>query len=131
MAMGLAADGERVIASPILDSGSLAVTTFSPTSLGDRCVPGGVSFLYRFDLSGGFSQDAFAGQLPVVVGRRVSPGSVGGLPPLYDALDPSGLPIVHSMNAADVKNMLTIRSTRWTPRNRELCSKAPPACVRT
>ena len=48
----LVADGERVIASPILDSGSLAVTSFSPTSLGDRCVPGGVSFLYRFDLSG-------------------------------------------------------------------------------
>ena len=103
---GMAADGERVIASPILDSGVLAVTSFSPTSLGDRCVPGGVSFLYRFDLSGGFSQDAFAGQLPVVVGRRVSPGSVGGLAPLYDALDPSGLPIVHSMNAGDVKNML-------------------------
>ena len=48
----MVADGERVIASPILDSGSLAVTTFSPTSLGDRCVPGGVSFLYRFDLAG-------------------------------------------------------------------------------
>ena len=99
-------DGERVIASPILDSGSLAVTTFSPTSLGDRCVPGGVSFLYRFDLSGAFTQNAFAGQGAVVVGRRVSPGSVGGLPPLYDAIDPSGLPAIHAMSDTDVKTML-------------------------
>ncbi len=103
----LAADGERVIASPILDSGSLAVTSFSPTSLGDRCVPGGVSFLYRFDLSGAFSQNAFAGQGADVVGRRVSPGSVGGLPPLYDAIDPSGLAAIHAMSDADVKAMLT------------------------
>jgi type IV pilus assembly protein PilY1 len=103
----LAADGERVVASPILDSGSLAVTSFSPTSLGDRCVPGGVSFLYRFDLSGAFTQNAFAGQGATVVGRRVSPGSVGGLPPLYDGIDPSGLPAIHSMTDADVKTMLT------------------------
>lgn len=100
------ADGERVIASPILDSGSLAVTTFSPTSLGDRCVPGGVSFLYRFDLSGQFTQNQFGGQLPDVIGRRVSPGSVGGLPPLYDAVDPSGLPPIDAMNDAQVKAML-------------------------
>jgi type IV pilus assembly protein PilY1 len=103
---GGTADGERVIASPILDSGVLAVTTFSPTSLGDRCVPGGVSFLYRFDLSGGFTQVAFGGQGAAVVGRRVSPGSVGGLPPLYDSLDPSGLPPVHTMDEAQVKAML-------------------------
>jgi len=102
----MAADGERVIASPILDSGSLAVTTFSPTSLGDRCVPGGVSFLYRFDLAGTFTQDQFANQGGLVVGRRVSPGSVGGLPPLYDAIDPTGLPTIHEMSNADVKAML-------------------------
>ncbi len=121
-------DGERVIASPILDSGSLAVTTFSPTSLGDRCVPGGVSFLYRFDLSGAFTQNAFAGQGAVVVGRRVSPGSVGGLPPLYDAVDPSGLLAIHSMTDADVKTMLTNPKYKMSG-NRALQQGATGVCA--
>ena len=112
---GMPANGERVVASPILDSGSIAVTTFSPTSLGDRCVPGGVSFLYRFDLSGRFGQTQFGGQLSDVVGRRVSPGSFGGLAPLYDAVDPSGLTPVDKMTDAEVKAMLATPKYKMDP----------------
>jgi hypothetical protein len=64
--------------------GSFA-STFSPTSLGDPCVPGGVSQLCRIDLAGGFTQSGFAGQGADSVCIQVDPGTVGGLVPLYEA----------------------------------------------
>lgn len=105
-ATGVTPNGERIIASPILDAGVVALTSYSPTSLGDRCVPGGVSFLYRIDVSSRFSQAAYPGQGALVVGKQSAVGTAGGFQPMYDGIDPSGLPPVHQMSEADVKSMM-------------------------
>jgi type IV pilus assembly protein PilY1 len=101
---GGAAEGERVLVSPILDAGTLAVTTFAPTTGTDQCVPGGVSYLYRFNLSGNLAQSGFL-NVANAVGRRIQPGLVSSAPPLYEAVGGAG-PSLDSMNAADVKTML-------------------------
>ena len=58
---GGSAEGERVLAAPILDGGVLSFTTFAPTSGTDQCVPGGASYLYRLNLGGGITENGFAG----------------------------------------------------------------------
>jgi type IV pilus assembly protein PilY1 len=99
-------NGERVIAPLVLDGGMLVVTTFAPESGTDACIPGGSSYLYRIDLAGGFTQGAFGSLGATTIGRRVNPGTVGGLVPLYQPVDP-GSTITNSMTADDVKTMLS------------------------
>ena len=101
----IASNGERVIAPLILDAGMLVVTTFSPENGTDPCIPGGSSYLYRLDLSGPFQRGAFGAEGAATVGYRVNPGTVGGLVPVYQPVDP-GATVVESMTAADVTTML-------------------------
>ncbi len=108
-----AANGERVIAPLLVDAGMLVVTSFAPESGTDRCVPGGTSYLYRFDLAGGFSSGAFGALGGVVIGRKVSPGVFGGLSPVYEPVN-YGATVNHSMTAADVKTMLSSPKYRIT-----------------
>jgi len=82
------ANGERVIASPIMVGGLLQVTSFAPTSQGDPCVPGGISYIYRLDLATSFNQSVFLNQLPNVVGLLQSPGSVAAAGVFYIGADP-------------------------------------------
>ncbi len=98
------AEGERVLAAPILDAGVLAVTTFAPTSGTDRCVPGGVSYLYRINLSGKLSDSGFL-NVANAAGRKIQPGLVSSAPPIHDPVPPSGSTI-DSMSAGDVKTMM-------------------------
>lgn len=98
------AEGERVLAAPFLDGGVIAFTTFAPTTGVDQCVPGGASYLYRFNLTGGLGQSGFLG-VTGAVGQRIVPGLVGSAPPLRDPVDPSGT-TVDSMSAADVTTMM-------------------------
>jgi len=84
------ANGERVIASPILVGGLLQVTSFASTTAGDPCVPGGVSYVYRLDLASTFNQSVFLNQLPNVVGVKLSPGTVSGSASFYLGANPGG-----------------------------------------
>jgi len=101
---GGTAEGERVLAAPILDAGVISFTTFAPTSGIDRCVPGGASYLYRLNLAAGLDQSGFV-NITAAVGRRIQPGLVSSAPPLYDPLAPTGTTI-DSMSAADVQTMM-------------------------
>lgn len=103
---GATANGERVIAPLILDAGMLVVTTFAPENGTDPCIPGGSSYLYRIDLAGGFTQGAFGSEGATTIGRRINPGTVGGLMPVYQPVDP-GPTVVESMTTTDVKTMLS------------------------
>jgi Tfp pilus tip-associated adhesin PilY1 len=106
---GGSAEGERVLVAPILDAGTLAVTTYAPTSGTDRCIPGGVSYLYRLNLSGDLAQSGFlttgGALIANAAGRRIQPGLVSSAPPLHEPVAPTGTTI-HTMSAADVKTML-------------------------
>ena len=84
-------NGERVIASPILNGGLLQVTSFAATTQGDPCVPGGVSYVYRLDLASTFGQSVFLNQLPNVVGIKQFPGSVAGSGVFYLGATPGGI----------------------------------------
>jgi type IV pilus assembly protein PilY1 len=100
------ADGERVVAAPIIDAGVMAFTSFAPTTGTDQCVPGGHSFLYRLNLAGNLCDPTFAGPLSTcTIGLKVQPGLVSTAPPIYDPVAPGGATI-DSMTAADVKTML-------------------------
>jgi type IV pilus assembly protein PilY1 len=99
------ADGERIIAPMVMDAGVLSLSTFSPTSSGDPCTPGGVSQLCRIDLAGGFTQSGFSGQGADSVCIRVDPGTVGGLVPLYEAAAVSGS-TVHTMTQDEIETMM-------------------------
>jgi type IV pilus assembly protein PilY1 len=114
---GGTAEGERVLAAPILDAGVLAVTTFAPTTGTDQCIPGGVSYLYRFNLAGNLTQSGFL-NVSNAVGRRIQPGLVSSAPPLHEPVPPTGM-VIDSMSVADVKTMMqnpkyTITSGRAT-----------------
>jgi type IV pilus assembly protein PilY1 len=100
-------NGERVIAPLILDGGMLVVSTFAPENGTDPCIPGGSSYLYRIDLVGGFAQGAFGAEGATTIGRRINPGTVGGLVPVYQPVDPGTATVVSSMTAGDVKTMLS------------------------
>ncbi|HQR20264.1 MAG TPA: PilC/PilY family type IV pilus protein [Burkholderiaceae bacterium] len=106
---GGTAEGERVLVAPILDAGTLAVTTYAPTSGTDQCIPGGVSYLYRLNLSGDLTQSGFLTTSGTTIanaaGRRIQPGLVSSAPPVHQAVAPTGT-LVDSMTAADVKTML-------------------------
>lgn len=99
-------EGERIIAPMILDAGVLVATSFAPQSGGDRCIPGGTSFLYRIDLAGAFSRGSFGTEGAVTIGRRVNPGSVGSLTPVYTPVDP-GVTIVENISAGTLDTMMT------------------------
>jgi type IV pilus assembly protein PilY1 len=101
-----APNGERVIAPMLVDAGMLVVTSFAPESGTDRCVPGGTSYLYRLDLSGGFGRGAFGALGGETIGRKVSPGVFGGMSPVFEAVSP-GATVNHSMTAADVTTMMS------------------------
>ena len=101
-----ASNGERVIAPLTLDAGMLVVTTFAPENGTDPCIPGGSSYLYRIDLAGGFTQGAFGTAGATTIGRRVNPGTVGGLVPLYQPVDP-GATVANVMTADEVKTMMS------------------------
>ena len=85
------ANGERIIASPIMVGGLLQVTSFAPTTQGDPCIPGGISYVYRLDLAGSFNQSVFMSQLPNVVGIQQSPGSVAGAGVFYLGANPGAM----------------------------------------
>ena len=91
---GGTAEGERVLVAPILDAGTLAVTTYAPTAGTDQCVPGGASYLYRFNLAGNLDSSGFlttGGTLIAnAAGRRIQPGLVSSAPPLHDPVAPTG-----------------------------------------
>ena len=98
-------EGERVVAAPVMDGGVMAFTSFAPTSAGDLCIPGGASYLYRLNLADTLASSGFI-NVPLSMGRRVQPGLINTAPPIY--LPQTPVPgSVDSMNAADVKNMLT------------------------
>jgi type IV pilus assembly protein PilY1 len=99
-------NGERIIAPLLLDAGFLVATSFAPESGTDRCIPGGSSFLYRLDLSGGFERGAFGTLGGVTIGRKTFTGVFGGMSPVYEAVN-HGATVNHSMTAADVKTMLS------------------------
>ncbi|MGZ8273421.1 MAG: pilus assembly protein [Burkholderiaceae bacterium] len=107
-----ALDGERIVAPMILDAGVLSVTSFSPESGTDQCVPGGVSYLYRIDLAGGFTRGSYGALGPTTIGRRFAPGTTGAMPPVFE-LGTAGPPI-HSMNASDVNTMMSNPKYRGT-----------------
>lgn len=86
-----AANGERIIASPIMVGGLLQVTSFAATSQGDPCIPGGISYIYRLDLASSFNQSVFLNQLPNVVGIQQSPGSVAGAGVFYLGANPGAM----------------------------------------
>jgi type IV pilus assembly protein PilY1 len=88
-------NGERIIAPMILDLGTLSVTSFTPESGTDLCVPGGTSYLYRIDLTGKFA----------LKGTQVHPGTAGAMMPFHEPID-YGSSVVETMNAAEVKSML-------------------------
>jgi type IV pilus assembly protein PilY1 len=106
---GGTAEGERVLVAPILDAGTLAVTTYAPTTGTDQCIPGGVSYLYRFNLAGDLTASGFLDSGGALIanaaGRRIQPGLVSSAPPLHEPVAPVGL-MVDSMTAADVKTMM-------------------------
>jgi type IV pilus assembly protein PilY1 len=106
---GGTAEGERLLVAPILDAGTLAVTTYAPTTGTDRCVPGGASYLYRLNLGSNLDSSGFlttGGTLIAsAAGRRIQPGLVSSAPPLHEPVAPSGTTI-DSMTAADVKTMM-------------------------
>jgi type IV pilus assembly protein PilY1 len=120
------ADGERVLAAPILDGGVVAFTTFAPTSGIDQCVPGGASYLYRLNLAGGLDQSGFL-NVANAVGRRIQPGLVSSAPPLHDPIDPTGT-IVDSMSAADVQTMMQNPKYRLSG-NRAVQQSATGTCA--
>jgi Tfp pilus tip-associated adhesin PilY1 len=100
------AEGERVLAAPILDAGVMSFTTFAPTTGGDPCIPGGTSYLYRLNIAGSITDNGFAGALGAgTVGRRIQPGLVSNAPPVYEPVTVGG-PTIDVMSAADVKTML-------------------------
>ena len=85
------ANGERIVASPILVGGLLQVTSFAATTQGDPCVPGGISYVYRLDLASSFNQSVFLNQLPSVVGIKQMPGSVSGSGVFYLGASPGAI----------------------------------------
>ena len=85
------ANGERVVASPILSGGLLQLTSFAPTSQGDPCIPGGISYVYRLDLASTFNQSVFLNQLPNVVGIKQQPGSIAEAGLFYLGAPPGGI----------------------------------------
>ena len=62
--IGSTGEGERVIASPIEDSGFVNVTSFVPTADNDPCSGSGKSFFYRLDIAGTFTRVPFTGITP-------------------------------------------------------------------
>lgn len=97
---------ERIIAPLILDAGVLVATSFTPEAAADRCIPGGTSYLYRVDLAGGFTRGSFGTEGAITIGRKVSPGTVGSLTPVYTPVDP-GTTLVHEMDSSKITDMLT------------------------
>jgi len=120
-------NGERVIAPLILDGGMLVATTFAPENGTDPCIPGGSSYLYRMDLAGGFTQGAFGTEGATTIGRRVNPGTVGGLVPVYQPIDP-GATVVNAMSASDVTTMLSSPKYRMSG-NQPVQQGATGTCV--
>ncbi|MGB3428578.1 MAG: PilC/PilY family type IV pilus protein [Burkholderiaceae bacterium] len=120
-------NGERVIAPLILDGGMLVVSTFAPENGTDPCIPGGSSYLYRIDLAGGFTQGAFGAEGATTIGRRVNPGTVGGLVPVYQPVDP-GPTVVDAMDASAVTTMLSNPKYRMSG-NRPVQQGATGTCV--
>jgi type IV pilus assembly protein PilY1 len=120
-------NGERVIAPLILDGGMLVVSTFAPESGTDPCIPGGSSYLYRIDLAGGFTQGAFGAEGATTIGRRVNPGTVGGLVPVYQPIDP-GPSVVNAMTATEVTTMLSSPKYR-KPGNQPVQQGPTGTCV--
>jgi type IV pilus assembly protein PilY1 len=103
---GGAADGERIIAPPILDAGILSVTSYVATTLGDECRPGANSYLYRFDLANDFERTSFLGVTDNrVVGKLIETGSVGGLSPVYEQIAAPG-PLADTMAESDLTTLL-------------------------
>ena len=102
-----AANGERVIASPILNGGLLQVTSFAATTQGDPCVPGGISYVYRLDLASSFNQSVFLNQLPNVVGIKQFPGSVSGSGAFYIGAGPGAI----SPQETDANQALNLGNT--------------------
>ena len=100
-----ASSRERVIGPLFLDGGMLVVTTFSPEVPPGPCAPAGYSYLYRIDLTGGFSRGAFGAETGITIGRRVEPGTTGGFAPLYQPADTDSV-LAHSMAASDLETML-------------------------
>lgn len=98
------ANGERVVATPILIGGVLQVTSFAPTTQGDPCVPGGLSYIYRLDLASTFGQSVFMNQLPNVVGVIQQPGSVAGSSVFYIGAN-AGATVASETAASQAQNL--------------------------
>lgn len=103
---GGTADGERILSPGFLDAGVLSFTSFSQRDGGaDRCIPGGSSHVYRFNLVGGLAEAGFLGVSGPVVGRRIQPGLVSAAPPVYEPVAASG-PTIDNLSVGDMQTML-------------------------
>ena len=66
-------------------------------------------------------------KVATTIGRRVNPGTVGGLVPVYQPVDP-GLTVVNSMTASDVTTMLSNPKYRMSG-NQPVQQGATGTCV--
>ena len=121
-------NGERIIAPLILDAGVLVATSFSPEAATDRCIPGGTSFLYRVDLTGGFSRGSFGTEGALTIGRKLNPGTVGSLTPVYTPVDPGAIDI-EEMTLADIRTMMADPKYRLSGGTTPVATGPLGACV--
>lgn len=110
LVVGAGDGGERVIAPPIISGSQVTVTSFRPVDV-DDCTSGGASYLYVFDMIGGFGTNVFENQSANVIGRKLADGVPGGMIPLY-APPPSDGTIVSSIGADGIKDL--VDNSRYT-----------------
>lgn len=102
--------GERIVASPRLNSGMVSLTSFHPENA-DQCESGGRSFVYNLDLANGFTRAAFLNKGPEIVGVRAAEGVISSATSLFSPANTNVTP-ANSMTLAQLQ--ASIKDTRYS-----------------
>jgi type IV pilus assembly protein PilY1 len=125
------ASGERVISPLAVDGGVLVATTYAPgdapADAPDACAPAGASYVYRIDLTTGFSRAAFTGADGTTVARR-GDAITTAFVPLHWPAEPAGA-AVSAISAGELASMLGAAVHRLSPDDGSVQRTSAGSCL--